>query len=187
MRTKGSLWKSNALAKINYLLLWTKWLIIQIQTYSQLRKNCFDIYALYYKFTCIFVGVPPEPDHYFQVQSSSYLICRFYSVIFLWRADLLPWYSNLNPGLFCEWSLWKYTVVSWEVVRRDDGMSCPPNRPITALVSRGPLRISRKSWLASVEKLRNCMWAPDDIRKTLIVFNNLNNCCHIPTHMSYIV
>lgn len=24
----------------------------------------------------------------------------------------LPWYSSLKPGLFCEWSLWKYTVVS---------------------------------------------------------------------------
>lgn len=68
---------------------------------------------------------------------------------------LLPWYSNLNPGLFCEWSLWKYIVVSWEVVSNEEGISWPLNRPITELVSRGPLRISRKSWLASVEKFRN--------------------------------
>lgn len=27
-------------------------------------------------------------------------------------AASLPWYSSLKPGLFCEWSLWKYTVVS---------------------------------------------------------------------------
>lgn len=71
------------------------------------------------------------------------------------HAAPLPWYSKRKPGLFCEWSLWKYTVVSWEVVRREAGASWPLKRPITALVSRGPLRISRKSWLASVEKLRN--------------------------------
>lgn len=92
-------------------------------------------------------------------------------------AGFLPWYSNLKPGLFWEWSLWKYIVVSWEVVRRDDGTSWPLNRPIIALVSRGPLRISRKSWLASVEKLRNCMWAPENRRTALSSFNNEHKCC----------
>lgn len=62
-------------------------------------------------------------------------------------------------------------MVSWEVVRREEGTSWPLNRPITALVSRGPLRISRKSWLASVEKLRNCMWAPEKRRKEQKYFN----------------
>lgn len=88
------------------------------------------------------------------------LIIAFFTVPCNIMPGFLPWYSNLKPGLFCEWSLWKYTVVSWEVVRRGEGISWPLNRPITALVSRGPLRISRKSWLASVEKLRNWMWAP---------------------------
>ena len=69
----------------------------------------------------------------------------------------LPWYSSLNPGRFWEWSLWKYTMLSWDVESRDPGSSLPLNLPIMRLVSEGPLRISKKSWLGSVEKFKNWM------------------------------
>lgn len=79
----------------------------------------------------------------------------------------LPWYSSLKPGLFCEWSLWKYTVVSWDVDRREPGISVPLKRPMTLLVSYGPLRTSTKSWFGSVEKFRNWMWAPREEEQTV--------------------
>lgn len=67
----------------------------------------------------------------------------------------LPWYSSLKPGRFWEWSLWKYTMVSCDVESREPGTSLPLNLPIMRLVSEGPLRISKKSWLGSVEKFKN--------------------------------
>lgn len=41
--------------------------------------------------------------------------------------------------------------------RREPGISVPLKRPMTLLVSYGPLRISTKSWFGSVEKFRNWM------------------------------